>query len=107
MEKENQEQKKREILNLDFSYNSREDIEEILQDEDLSRLLTHDLIEASKEVVNNDLKKIHLYDINNFKLKVEMRREQFKPSLEFIKKRFLKNEEFERCSEIQNIIDKL
>lgn len=101
------EEKNREVLALSFSYDSIEDLKIMSQDPELMDTLHEDIIEVSKEIIKKDLPKIHLYNINEFNLKVEIKRDQLKHSLEYIKKRYESQQKFEKCAEIQSLIKEL
>lgn len=102
------ETKKREAINLEITFDTQEELLQIIEDDpSLVTKLTDDVIVAIKEAIDSNSEKIHLYNISNFNTKVELPKSQFKPVLKHIIKNYLKDENFEKCAELQSLIDKL
>jgi len=98
---------KREILNLDIQYDIREELEEASKDIKIQNVIIQNTILAIKDAIDKNAKKIVLFNLPGFYLRVELKREQFPKVLNHITNHYKKKEEYEQCAEIKTLIDKL
>lgn len=102
------EAKKREAINIEIVFDTQEELLQVIKDDEgLVDKLFEDAILAVKEAIENNQDSVHLYNIPNFNVKAELNRDQYKSVLSHALKKFIKDENFEKCAELQSLIDKI
>ena len=100
--------KPREALKLEITYDSREELLlEASNNQELRKMIIKDTLTLIEASIEKNTDSIHLCDVTNFKLKVEIERPQFKKCLQFMLKPYEKAEDWDICIKIKALIDKL
>lgn len=97
----------RKVLNLDIVYDDLESLLVEAEKDTLKGIIGDELMLGIEEALDKKLDKAHLCNIPNFKLKVEISKKDFKKSLAFIKAPYLNKEDYEKCTKIQSLIDRI
>ena len=106
--KEESKIKPREALKLEITYDSREELLlEASNNQELRAMIIKDTLTLIEASIEKNTDSIHLCDVTNFKLKVEIERTQFKKCLQFMLKPYEKAEDWDTCIKIKALIDKL
>lgn len=105
--KDNTEEIKRSIIELDIIYEDRRDLKEISKNKEILTLLTENLLLGIKNAFKNNKDIVHVCNIKNKHLKVSLRKEEWKKSLNHLIKHYENEGDFEECIEIKSLIEKL
>ncbi len=100
-------EKKNEVTHIQIAYSDPEELVELSLNEGFIKYVHEKALEKIKHALNNNLGKVGIFNIFNMSLIIELERKNFKNVLETINKVYIKSEDFEKCVEIQKLIDKL
>lgn len=106
MEKENK-TKKREVTNIELIYGSKEDLVSLASKEEFVNFVLEDSLVTIKKAIKENLEKVELFNIFNLSLIIELDRSKFKPVLERIIQHYVQIEDYDKCIEIQSLINNL
>ena len=79
------------------------DIDFILKNSDIGKKT----LEKIKYALNNNLDKVEIFNIFNMALIIELEKTNFKDALVKMNSIYIDEEDFEKCAELQKIINKL
>jgi hypothetical protein len=98
---------KRKIPLMSFEYDEWEDLQHLVFDDNFISPIIRYTLEAIKYSVKNKLNKAELFIVDNLSLGVELPKSEFLNALKRILKHYEKEEEYNECIEIQNLINNL
>lgn len=106
MEKETK-TKKREVTNIELVYGSKEDLVSLASKEEFVNFVLEDSLVTIKKAIKENLEKVELFNILNLSLIIELDKSNFKPVLERIIQHYVQIEDYDKCIEIQSLINNL
>ena len=106
MKEKTDNKKKREVTMLELSWITQEELYDLANSEKFYSFILEESLSQIVDALENNLDKAELFNIFNMSLIVEVSKRKFKPILKEIEKYFIKNEEYERCTELQKLIEK-
>lgn len=83
------------------SYDMLREVPEVIQ------VVIDETVVAIKEGIAKKKKSINLFEVTNSEYYIELKKEQWKSSLEKALEYYLEKEEYERCAECRDLINKL
>lgn len=83
------------------SYDMLTEVPEVIQ------VVIDETVVAIKEGIAKKKKSINLFEVTNSDYYIELKKEQWKSSLEKALEYYLEKEEYERCAECRDLINKL
>jgi hypothetical protein len=98
---------KRKIPLMSFEYDEWEDLQHLVFDDNFISPIIRYTLEAIKYSVKNKLNKAELFIVDNLSLGVELPKSEFLNAFKRILKHYEKEEEYNECIEIQNLINNL
>ena len=98
---------KNPITVLEIIYNDGEDLKELATKEEFREFILKDSLKSINKAIKNNLDKVELFNIFNLSLTVELKRSNFKSVLNNITKYYIKDEDYEMCNNIKNLIDEI
>jgi hypothetical protein len=98
---------KKGIINLQISYKNEEDLKAISKNEDFTTFALQKSLDVILQSIEDKKDKIELFNIVNLSLIVEIDSTQYTPVLKKIQERYSQLEDFDKCIEIQDVINKL
>jgi hypothetical protein len=98
---------KREIPLISFEYEEWEDLQDLVFEDSFISPIIRYTLEAIKYSIENKLNKAELFIVDNLSLGVDLPRSEFSNALKRILKHYEKEEDYNECVEIQNLIKNL
>ena len=92
------------IPKVELIYHKAEDLKQVAESESIRNQLLRTGYKPLEHAIKNKLKKVEIFDIYNLGLKIEVERDNYKPILENLIKLYAEDEDFDKCTEIQNLI---
>ena len=98
---------KRKIPLISFEYDEWEDLQDLVfEDSFISPIIKYTL-EAIKYSIENKLNKAELFIVDNLSLGVDLPKSEFSNALKRVLKYYEKEEDYDECVKIQNLIKSL
>jgi hypothetical protein len=97
---------KREVINIEIDWDNEEDLIGLSDNEIFVDFILEESLKAIVDALKNNKDKAELFNIFNMSVIIELKKSQFKNVLNKITDMLIKNEEYERCSELQKLIKK-
>ena len=98
---------KRKIPLISFEYDEWEDLQDLVfEDSFISPIIKYTL-EAIKYSIENKLNKAELFIVDNVSLGVDLPKSEFSNALKRVLKYYEKEEDYDECVKIQNLIKSL
>ena len=98
---------KRKIPLISFEYDEWEDLQDLVfEDSFISPIIKYTL-EAIKYSIENTLNKAELFIVDNLSLGVDLPKSEFSNALKRVLKYYEKEEDYDECVKIQNLIKSL
>ena len=104
MEKET---KKREITSIEISYSTKRELKELSNKEEFQNVIMRDSFKAIKEAIKNDKTTVELFNIVNLSVIIKLSYLYYPSALKKISNYFEEYEEYEKCAEIKQLINKI
>lgn len=98
---------KEEILNINLTYSNKEDLVLLSQEQQFVSLILENSLIQIKNSIKSKSDTAKLINIHNFNVAVELDKLNFKPVLNNILTHYESLEEYDKCSEIKQLIDSL
>lgn len=98
---------KRKIPVFRVSVQSGADYSQLKEHPGVKEVVIEEVIVAIKEAIKTKKTSISLFEVANSGYYIELKKEQFKPSLENALEYFLEREEYNRCAECRDLINKI
>lgn len=103
MEKDTQ----KKITNIEIVYGDKEDLVELASKEQFVKFILEDSLASITRAINENLEKVELFNILNMSLIVELDKSKYKSVLQRIINYYVQDEDYDKCIEIQSLINKL
>ena len=97
---------KREVINIEIDWDSEEDLIGLSDNETFVDFILEGSLKAIVDALRNKKTKAELFNVFNKSVIIELKRSQFKTVLNRITDMVIRNEEYEKCSELQKLIKK-
>jgi len=98
---------KREITNIELVYGSKEDLIGLASKEQFVEFILEDSLSTITKAINENLENVELFNILNLSLIVELDKSNYKNVLGRIIQHYVEVEDYDKCIEIQSLINKL
>jgi hypothetical protein len=98
---------KRIITPIEIIYRSGKDIMKLSNSTHFQSVIMEDAFKSIKEAINKKWKKVELFNITNLSVIVEISSPAFPTALKKISNYYEKHEEYEKCAEIKQLLNKL
>jgi hypothetical protein len=99
--------KKRKITSIEISYSTKRELKELSNKEEFRNIIMRDSFKAIKEAIKNDKTTIELFNIVNLSVIIKLSSLYYPSALKKISKYFEEYEEYEKCAEIKQLLNKL
>tara|TARA_R100000951_G_scaffold114300_1_gene118278 strand:+ start:167 stop:487 length:321 start_codon:yes stop_codon:yes gene_type:complete len=99
--------KEREIPLISFEYDRWEDLQHLVFEDSFISPIIRYTLGAIKYSIENKMNKAELFIIDNLSLSVDLPKSEFLNALKRILKHYEKEEDYNECVEIQNLIKSL
>jgi len=103
MEKDTQ----KKITNIEIVYGDKEDLVELASKEQFIQFILEDSLASITRAIEENLEKVELFNILNMSLIVELDKSKYKTVLQRIIDYYIQDEDYDKCAEIQSLINKL
>jgi len=103
MEKDTQ----KKITNIEIVYGDKEDLVKLASKEQFVKFVLEDSLASITRAINENLEKVELFNILNMSLIVELDKSKYKSVLQRIINYYVQDEDYDKCAEIQSLINKL
>lgn len=97
---------KREVINIELDWDNDQDLIDLSDNIEFVDFILEESLKAIVDALKNDKDKAELFNIFNMSVIIELKKSQFKTVLKQINKMLIRNEEYERCSEMQKLTKK-
>ena len=98
---------KRKITSIEISYSNKRELKELSNKEEFRGIIMRDSFRAIKDAIKNNYTTIELFNIVNLSIIIKLSSLYFPTALKRISNYFEENEEYEKCAEIKQLINKL
>ena len=99
--------KKRKITNIEISYSTKRELKELSNKEEFQNIIMRDSFKAIKEAIKNDKTTVELFNIVNLSVIIKLSYLYYPSALKKISNYFEEYEEYEKCAEIKQLLNKL
>jgi len=99
--------KKRKITNIEISYSTKRELKELSNKEEFQNIIMRDSFKAIKEAIKNDKTTVELFNIVNLSVIIKLSYLYYPSALKKISNYFEEYEEYEKCAEIKQLINKI
>ena len=98
------ENEKREAIYIEINWDTPEDLSDLANSREFQNFILEETLTSIVDALENSLSKAELFNIFNMSVILEIEKSQFKVVLEKINSYLIREEEYERCTQIQNLI---
>lgn len=95
---------KREVTHIELTWDDQEDLLSLANSEQFSHFILEESLKAIIDALKNEKTVAELFNIFNMSVIIEINKSQFKDVLNRINGMFIQNEEYERCTQLANLI---
>lgn len=106
MDKDTQ-SKPRKVTNMKLIYDDKKDLMELTSKKQFTNFILEDSLVAIEKAIEEDLDDVELFNIFNLSLVIKLDRSNFKPVLEKIIYHYEDVEDYNKCAQIQSLINKI
>jgi hypothetical protein len=106
MDKDTQ-SKPRKATNMRLIYDDKRDLMELTSKKQFINFILEDSLVAIEKAIKENLENVELFNIFNLSLIIELDRSNFKPVLEKIIYHYEGVEDYNKCAQIQSLINKI
>ena len=99
--------KKRKITSIEISYSNKRELKELSNKEEFQNIIMRDSFKAIKEAIKNDKTTVELFNIVNLSVIIKLSYLYYPSALKKISNYFEEYEEYEKCAEIKQLINKI
>ena len=107
MKKTKEKVKENEVTKIQIGYQDPNDLLELRENLSFAKYVHEKTLEKIKYALNNNLDKVEIFNIFNMALIIELEKTNFKDALVKMNSIYIDEEDFEKCAELQKIINKL
>lgn len=97
----------REITPIEITYNTKNDLDELASNSSFKSFILKRTLREIEFALENNLEKIEIFNIFNLSLIIELERKNFKSVLNKIIDSYIKEEDFEKCNQVKQLIEKI
>jgi|TARA_R110000796_G_scaffold138354_1_gene254467 hypothetical protein len=97
----------REVTQIEITYNTKKDLDELASSDQFKSFILKRTLEEIEFALENDLEKIEIFNIFNLSLIIELERKNFKSVLNKVMNSYAEDEDFEKCNQIKQLIEKI
>ena len=106
MDKDTQ-SKPRKVTSMRLIYDDKRDLMELTSKKQFTNFILEDSLIAIEKAIEEDLDDVELFNIFNLSLVIKLDRSNFKPVLEKIIYHYEDVEDYNKCAQIQSLINKI
>jgi len=99
--------KKKKITSIEISYSNKRELKELSNKEAFRNIIMRNSFTAIKDAIKNKHTTVELFNIVNLSVIIKISSLYYQPALKKISNYFEKNEEYEKCAEIKQLINKI
>lgn len=99
--------KKRRIPVFNIYIEPGADYDRLIEIPEIKEIVIDELLIALDEAVNKRKKSINLFEITNSGYYIELKKTEYKTSLEKVLAHFIEKEEYDKCAKCRDLINKL
>lgn len=92
---------------LVINYNNEASLEELHTSDVFINLILDETLEAIEEAITTNKPKAHIISITNHGFKIMINRDQFQPAISNILKKYEKEENYDKCIYLTQLIKKI
>lgn len=100
-----EEKKERGLVSLELSYDDPKDLVHLMESEYFIKIVLENAYKEIKYAIENKKDKARLFNIANLSIIIELKEENYNKVLGTILTHYEKQEDFEKCSEIQALLN--
>ncbi len=93
--------------NIELIYDNPEELMKLTKKSEFCEFILNDSIKAIKKAIKYKLKKVNLFNVLNLSVIIELDKSQYKSVLTRAEQHYANIEDYEECSKIKKLIDKL
>ena len=93
--------------NIELIYDDREELLKLAEKGEFCEFILRDSIKAIKEAIKYKQRKAILFNISNLSVIIEIKQTQYESVLKQAVKHYASRENYEECSKLKKLIDKL
>jgi len=98
---------KRKITSIEISYSNKRELKELSNKEEFRDVIMRDSFKAIKEAIKKDKTTVELFNIVNLSIIIKLSYLYYPSALKKISNYFEEYEEYEKCAEIKQLINKI
>lgn len=92
---------------LVINYNNETDLNELCTSDIFSNLILDETLEAIEEAIETNKTEAHIINISNYRFKITINRDQFESAINNILKKYEKEENYDKCIYLTQLIKKI
>lgn len=93
--------------NIELIYDEVEDLKKLNGNLNFSKHILESSVELIKEAIEGNRNKVEIFNIVNLSLIVEVKRSQFSTIIQRLIDIYVDEEDYDRCAELQTLIEKI
>lgn len=98
---------KSEIVKIQIEYNDKEDLRKIEENDDFRSFIYQKSLDIITQAIEDKKDKVELFNVINLSLIVEINSSEYESVLKKIQEHYIQSEDYDKCIEIQDIINKI
>jgi hypothetical protein len=98
---------KSEIIKIQIEYNDKEDLKKIEENDDFRSFIYQKSLDIITQAIEDKKDKVELFNVINLSLIVEINSSEYESVLKKIQEHYIQSEDYDKCIEIQDIINKI
>jgi hypothetical protein len=102
-----EEVKVRKPKELVINYNNETDLNELCTSDVFSDFILSETLEAIEEAIETNKTEAHIINISNYRFKIIINREQFESAINSVLKKYEKEENYDKCIYLTQLIKKI
>ena len=99
--------KKKEILSLEILYDYKEELDTLLEDEDFHKLILDEAVKVIDEAIKQNEPSVRLAYISNLESSIFIQKSNFKKVINKALSFYEKKEDYDKCSELVKLKNKI
>jgi hypothetical protein len=99
--------KVRKPKELVINYNNETDLNELCTSDVFSDFILSETLEAIEEAIETNKAEAHIINISNYRFKITINRDQFESAINNVLKKYEKEENYDKCIYLTQLIKKI
>jgi hypothetical protein len=99
--------KVRKPKELVINYNNEIDLNELCTSDVFSDFILSETLEAIEEAIETNKTEAHIINISNYRFKITIKKDQFKSAINNVLKKYEKEENYDKCIYLTQLIKKI